>query len=365
MDIADFFEFENVGRRIEDLETPVPIIDIDVVERNLKRWQKRCDTAGLVSRPHIKTHKLVPLAKYQMALGARGITVQKLGEAEAMADSGIRDLLLTFNVVGAHKLERLAALARRTDISVVADSAEVVAGLGTAGVAAGRDISVLVECDTGARRNGVQTPQAAADLACVIDATKGVAYGGLMTYPKPGTRMEAEAFFLAARDLAAQSGLETKIISSGGTPDMWKDDGLSHITEYRAGTYVYCDRSLVHRRICIDEDCAVHVLATVVSVPTSSRVIIDAGSKALTSDLLGMTGYGTVRELGDTPIYELSEEHGHIILGENAPVPKVGDLVRVLPNHVCPVSNLYDKVVFIRGGEVLGAIPVAARGKVQ
>lgn len=365
MDIIDYFKFENVGRRLEDLETPVPIVDIDIVERNLRRWQERCDAAGLASRPHIKTHKLVPLAKFQMAIGAKGVTVQKLGEAEAMADGGISDLLLTFNVVGRHKLERLAAIARRTDISVVADSAAVVAGLGTAGEAAGRDISVLVECDTGARRNGVQTPEAAAELARVIDRTRGVTYGGLMTYPKPGTRIEAETFLLIARDLAAASGLETKTISSGGTPDMWKHDGLSHVTEYRAGTYIYCDRSLVHRKICADEDCAVHVLATVVSVPAGTRAIIDAGSKALTSDLLGMTGYGTVRELGEAPVQEVSEEHGHIQLVENSLPPKVGDLVRVLPNHVCPVSNLFDRVVFVKGGEVLGAVRVDARGKVQ
>ncbi len=365
MDIADYFNFENVGQRIEDLETPVPIVDIGVVERNLRRWQERCDAAGFAGRPHIKTHKLVALAQYQVALGARGVTVQKLGEAEAMADGGISDLLLTFNVVGRHKLERLAALARRTDIAVVADSAAVVAGLGTAGMAAGRDISVFVECDTGARRNGVQTPEAAAELARVIDRTHGVRYGGLMTYPKPGTRIDTETFLLAASDLAAKSGLETKTISTGGTPDMWKDDGLSHITEYRAGTYIYCDRSLVHRGISAGEDCAVHVLATVVSVPAGTRAIIDAGSKALTSDLLGMQGYGTVRELGHAPVQELSEEHGHIQLGENTLPPKVGDLVRVLPNHVCPVSNLFDKVVFVKGNEVLGAVRVDARGKVQ
>ena len=343
----------------------VPIIDIDIVERNLRRWQARCDAAGLASRPHIKTHKLVPLAKHQIALGSKGITVQKLGEAEAMADGGIRDRLLTFNVVGAHKLERLTALARRTEISVVADSAEVVAGLGTAGEAAGREIAVLVECDTGARRNGVQTPEAAADLARMIDRTKGLTYGGLMTYPRPGTRAEAEAFLLSARDLAAKSGLETRIISSGGTPDMWKDEGLSEVTEYRASTYVYCDRSLVHRNICVDEDCAVHVLAPVVSVPARGRAVIDAGSKALTSDLLGMTGYGTVRELGGASVHEVSEEHGHVSLDDGTESPRVGDIVRVLPNHVCPVSNLFDRVVFVRGGEVLGSVPVDARGKVQ
>src|SRR5438477_6787181 len=153
MDIRDYFEFEPAGRRIEDLETPVPVIDIAIADRNLRRWQARTDRLGIANRPHIKTHKLVPLAKFQLALGAKGITVQKLGEAEVMADAGIRDMLLSFNVVGDHKLGRLADLAKRTDISVVADNEVVVEGLGRAGVAAGRDISVLVECDTGSKRN--------------------------------------------------------------------------------------------------------------------------------------------------------------------------------------------------------------------
>ncbi len=124
MNILSHFNFENVGQRIEDLETPVPVIDIDVVGRNLRKWQARCDELGLANRPHIKTHKLVAMAKAQLGLGAKGITVQKLGEAEVMADAGIDDMLLTFNVVGRRKLERLAALAKRTNISVVADSRE-------------------------------------------------------------------------------------------------------------------------------------------------------------------------------------------------------------------------------------------------
>lgn len=365
MNIMDHFKFEPLGPRLEDLETPVPVIDIGIVERNLTRWQERCDKTGFANRPHIKTHKLVALAKYQIALGAHGITVQKLGEAEAMADAGIRDMLLTFNILGEHKLQRLAALARRTDISVVADNAEVVGGLGLAGKSADRDISVLVECDTGAKRNGVQSPQAAADLAKTIDSTKGLRFGGLMTYARPGTRIQADEFLMTARDLATRSGLGCKVITTGGTPDMWKDEGLSHITEYRAGTYIYFDRSLAERGTCAYDDCALTVLATVVSRPTGDRAIIDAGSKALTSDLLGLSGYGAVQELGRAPVYDVNEEHGYLDISAVAEKPKVGDLVRVTPNHVCPVSNLFDKVVFVKDGEVLGAVKVDARGAVQ
>jgi len=330
-DIRTFFDFEPVKGRIEDLETPVPLVDISIADRNLRRWQERCETLPIANRPHIKTHKLAPLARYQVAIGAEGITVQKLGEAEVMADAGISDMLLTFNVTGASKLKRLSDLARRTDISVVADNETIVEGLGAAGTAAGRDIPVLVECDTGGARNGVQSPKAAAALARVIDGTAGVAYGGLMTYARPGTRKAQESFLAEARDLAARSGLETATVSTGGSPDMWTDDGLRVATEYRAGTYVYFDRSLAERGTCSLDDCAVSVLATVVSVPTDKRAIIDAGSKALTSDLLGLSGYGIIRSLDDAKVYDVNEEHGYVDISASRRAPRVGDVVRVTP----------------------------------
>lgn len=363
--MLEYFQFRDVGKRLEDLETPVPIIDIDVVARNVSRWQERCDGLGLGNRPHIKTHKLVGLAKYQLAMGAKGITVQKLGEAEVMADAGIQDMLMTFNVVGSHKLKRLAALARRTDISVVADNEEMLAGLSEAGVAAGRTIAVLVECDTGAARNGVQLPQAALKLAQNIQTTAGLKFGGLMTYAATGGRNQADAFLVEARNLCHHAGLEVAVMSSGGSPDMWKDEGLANLNEYRAGTYIYFDRSLVARNTCTFEDCALAVLTTVVSRPTSDRAIVDAGTKSLTSDLLGLQGFGVVHNLGNAKIYTANEEHGFLDISHLTQKPSVGDLLRITPNHVCPVTNLFDEVVFIKGVEVLGAVKVDARGLVK
>ncbi|CAN5336371.1 D-TA family PLP-dependent enzyme [soil metagenome] len=365
MNLERYFDFAPAGNSLSELETPVPIIDLDIVERNLARWQKRCDKAGFANRPHIKTHKLAPLARAQIDLGAQGITVQKLGEAETMADAGIRDMLLTFNIVGAHKLGRLAALARRTDISVVADSAAVVAGIGAAGKMAGRDISVLVECDTGQHRCGVSTPAAAAALAREIDRTDGTRFGGLMTYVKVGTRDETEAFLTGARDLCANAGLAVDSISTGGTPEMYLDKGLGVATEYRAGTYIYNDRSLVERGYCSPEDCAASVLTTVVSRPSDERAMIDAGSKALTSDLLGLTGYGSIAALGGARVYEVNEEHGYVDISAAARKPAIGDTLRIVPNHVCPVMNLFDRVVMVRGDKVLGSVRVDARGAVQ
>jgi D-serine deaminase-like pyridoxal phosphate-dependent protein len=365
MALLDHLQLRPLSSNIHELETPVPLIDVDVVERNVTRWQARCTALGLANRPHIKTHKLVGLAQYQIAQGARGITVQKLGEAEVMAATGIRDMLLTFNVLGRSKLERLAALARSTDISLVADNHDMLEGLSHAAGQAGCDVRVLVECDTGAGRNGVQTPEAAQALAQAIDRQQGLEFGGLMTYPAPGQRLKAAEFLSEARRLCEASGLAVGIVSSGGTPDMWKDDGLSVLTEYRAGTYAYFDRSLVAAGACSFADCAVSLLATVVSRPTPQRAILDAGTKALTSDLLGLQGYGVVHGIGDAPIYAASEEHGFLDISGISDKPAVGDTVRITPNHVCPVTNLFDEVVFVRGSEVLGAVRVDARGKVQ
>jgi D-serine deaminase-like pyridoxal phosphate-dependent protein len=363
--LLDQFNFRNVGKRLEDLETPVPIIEIDIVARNVSRWQRRCDAIGFANRPHIKTHKLVGLAKYQLAMGAKGITVQKLGEAEVMADAGISDMLMTFNVVGRHKTQRLAALAQRTQISVVADNFQMIAGLSEAGVAAGRKISVLVECDTGAGRNGVQSPTDAVNLAKTLDATTGLSFGGLMTYAATGHRKQANDFLIETRDLCHRAGLDVTVISSGGSPDMWKNEGLSNLTEYRAGTYIYFDRSLVARGTCTFEDCALTVLSTVVSRPTSDRAIIDAGTKSLTSDLLGLEGYGVVHDLNDAKIYNANEEHGYLDISHLTSKPSIGELLRITPNHACPVTNLFDEVVFVKGEEVIGAVKVDARGLVK
>lgn len=365
MNLEDYFDFAHAGNALADVETPVPVIDLDIVERNLARWQERCDKATFSNRPHIKTHKLVPLARAQIDLGARGITVQKLGEAEAMADGGIEDMLLTFNVVGAPKLKRLADLARRTGIAVVADSVAVVKGLGQAGTAAGRDITVLVECDTGLRRCGVAAPQDALSLAREIDRTKGARFGGLMTYVRAGTRKETEAWLTEARDLCSRAGLAVETISTGGTPEMYRDEGLGIATEYRAGTYVYNDRSLVQRGACALDDCALTVLTMVVSRPSEERAMVDAGTKALTSDLMGLDAYGIIPALAGAKVYDVHEEHGFVDVSAVRDKPEAGDLLRVLPNHVCPVTNLFDRVVMVRGDRVLGSVKVDARGAVQ
>ena len=347
-----------------EIDTPAVLIDVDRVEANLVRAQTYADQHGLPLRPHIKTHKLPRFARRAIELGAIGITVQKLGEAEVMADAGITDIFLPYNILGAEKLARLRALNERITISVTADSTTTVEGL-SATFASGKPLRVLVECDTGMGRCGVQSPADAVELARYIAAAPGLIFGGLMTYPAAG-QVEANAAWLsAARDALIQAGLPPRVISNGGTPDLWRAHEVTAATEHRPGTYIYMDRSQVARGVGGFADCALTVLATVVSRPTENRAIIDAGSKALTSDTLGMTGFGLIEAYPDAVITGLSEEHGHIDLSACARKPVIGEKLRIIPNHACVVSNLFDTVNLISDGDVVERVVVAARGRVD
>src|SRR5512139_3721596 len=245
--------------------------------------------------------------------------------------------------MGAGKLDRLAALAKKVRLSVVADNETVVAGLSRRFAGEAKPLAVLVECDTGAQRCGVATPEDAAALAQVIANSSGLIFGGLMTYPPPDGAAAVQDFMTRAKALIEAKGIAVPVITSGGTPSMAKAGDAPVTTEYRAGTYVYNDRSLVARGACTWDDCALTVLATVVSVPAANRAIIDAGSKTLTSDLLGLQGYGHVLGRDDIRIDQLSEEHGRLV--SDGPIGlSVGDRVRIVPNHACVVSNMVDVV---------------------
>ncbi|MES2843584.1 MAG: alanine racemase [Pseudomonadota bacterium] len=344
-------------------DTPAVQIDLDVVRRNIARFQDYANSVGLTVRPHIKTHKLPQVAAMQVRAGAIGITCQKVSEALAMvAGSGIRDVMITYNILGAEKLHHLTDLARKVRLSVVADSAVVVDGLAAA-FERQPPLRVLVECNTGADRCGVATPQDAANLARRIHAANGLLFAGLMTYPPVGGAAAVQDFMTHTKALLAAEGISVEVVSSGGTPSMMTAGDAPVVTEYRPGTYVYNDRSLVARGVCGWDDCALTVLATVVSVPAQTRAIIDAGSKALTSDLLGLTGYGHVLGRPDIMIDQLSEEHGRLIT--DGPINlTVGQKLRIVPNHACVVTNLVDAVSVIEAGRVTAQWPVVARGKV-
>ncbi|TPI43864.1 D-TA family PLP-dependent enzyme [Mesorhizobium sp. B3-1-6] len=347
---------------IDDLDTPAILIDAARAEANIKKAQAHADARGLKLRPHIKTHKLPYWAKKQVAAGAIGITCQKIGEAEVMADAGLTDIFLPYNILGRAKLERLKALHGRVILSVTADSHDTLEGLAAAFTDAGHPLSVLVECDTGMGRCGVQSANDALALAKVIDKAEGLSFGGLMTYPAAGRAGEAEAWLKTARDTLAAAGLECERISSGGTPDMWRSGEDSVVTEYRPGTYIYLDRYQVAKGVGTLDDCALTVLATVVSHPTATRAILDSGSKALSSDTLGLPEFGELLGVPGARVTGLSEEHGTVTLSDGAGLG-IGQRVRVVPDHCCVVTNLFDQVHLIDGDKVLETLPVAARGR--
>ncbi|OSQ48848.1 D-TA family PLP-dependent enzyme [Thalassospira alkalitolerans] len=345
-----------------ELDTPCAVVNLDVVDRNIDTYQAYCDKHGIGLRPHIKTHKIPAFAAQQVKAGAIGITCQKIGEAEVMADAGLDDILLTYNVLGDRKLARLRALFDRVkSLRVVADNAVVVDGLSKAFADSAKPLEVLVECDTGGGRCGVQNPAEAVDLAQKITSLPGLKFIGLMTYPATGSGSKVEAFFTKAMAELETLGINCPVRSSGGTPDMWLAHEVPSVTEHRIGTYIYNDRSLMAKGVCKEDDCALRVLTEIVSLPAPGRAIIDAGSKVLTSDLLGLEGYGYVVGHPEVAVKALSEEHGILQFDPTLKPFEIGQRIEVIPNHVCVVSNMLDQVHLVRDGDV-ETVEVAARG---
>jgi D-serine deaminase-like pyridoxal phosphate-dependent protein len=347
---------------IDELETPVPVVDIDRLEANISRLQTYLDEHKIANRPHIKTHKIPAIAKMQMDAGAIGITCQKVSEAEVMAAAGFTDIFIPYNIIGVSKLARLMALAAPINISVTADSAFVIHGLSNAAAQAGLVLTVLIECDTGAQRCGVQSPQEAAELARLIAGLPNLHFGGLMTYP---INEHLDEFVRVTRSLLKNDGLQIERVSGGGTPSMWQVHAHPELTEHRAGIYVYGDRLTLRSGAVTLDTCALRVFTTVVSRPTPERGILDAGSKSLSMDLHGLEGYGYIWEYPEARIYSLSEEHGHVDFSACARKPEIGERVSIIPNHCCTVTCLFDEVVGARGDQVEVTWQVAARGTVR
>lgn len=345
--------------------TPCAVIDMDRVERNIARIQKACDEAGVANRPHIKTHKNPMLAQLQIKAGAKGVTCQKLGEAEIMADAGIDNILISYNLLGDEKMARLGALQGKANVTVAADNSVVVGDLPKAAAASGRPLTVVVECDTGRKRAGVETPAEANALAREIAASKGLAFAGFMLYPTETGWADAQKFYDEALAGVRAYGLDATIVSTGGTPNLKNLGKLKGGTEHRFGTYIYNDRMQVAAGVATWDDCALHVYSTVVSRAGPERGILDAGSKTLTSDTGGLEGHGLILEHPEARIARFAEEHGFLDLSRSNTRPNVGDVVRVVPNHVCVVVNMMDEVVMVRGDEIIGALPVTARGKLR
>lgn len=350
---------------VDQLDTPAVVIDLDRMEANIARAQALVGATGIAFRPHIKTHKIPAIGKLQMAAGASGLTCQKLGEVAAFVDAEVcDDILLTFNIVGERKTDRLLELAARLRrLAVVADNTAVIDGLSAAARRHGRDVPLLIEIDTGFGRNGVQSSEQARDLARYAMDAPGVVFEGLMTFPN---KAPATGDFLnETLGLLAADNIDVKEVSGGGSPALLTLADFPMLTEHRAGTYVYNDVMMMQSGLATKEQCAMTVRATVVSVPNEDRCVIDAGSKTLTREQYFVSDFGLVDEYPDAVVSNLSEEHGMIDLSRSAAKPTVGEVINIIPNHCCVVSNMVDVVYGARGGDVEVTWPVAARGATQ
>ena len=351
-------------RIAREFGSPAVVIDLDRVERNIARVQAACEAAGIANRPHIKTHKSPEIAKMQRASGASGITCQKIGEAEVMADAGLDDILISYNLIGDDKMGRLAKVMERATVTVAADNPTVVAGLPRAAELSGRTLNVVVECDTGRKRAGVETAAEAVALAKDIAARPGLSFAGFMLYPPEDAMEVTQKFLDEATAGVREAGLEVRIVSTGGTPNVANLGRIKRATEHRAGTYVFNDRMMLACGAATMDDLALHVVGTIVSRAAPDRGIVDTGSKTLTSDTGGLDGHGLILEHPEAKIAKFAEEHGFLDLTKCNDRPKVGDVVRIVPNHVCVVVNMVDRLVATRGDEIVGELPVAARGKI-
>lgn len=348
----------------ETSDTPLVAVDLDAVERNIERMQRRAERLGLALRPHVKTHKLPLLAHRQLAAGAVGVACQKLSEAEVMASSGVGPILITYPLIGEVKWRRAARLAAEFELEFCADSEFGVEGL-SRHLPADREHLVRVDCDTGRWRTGVPEPADALRLARSIEAKPNLRFAGLITHPAPAAAAE---WFAEARDLFAEAGIGIPAVSVGGTPGVFDDPpGAVYevATELRVGTYIYGDRACIASGSSTEEQCALRVRATVVSRPSPTRAIIDAGSKVLSSDAaegLADGCFGLVVGHPEITIPFLSEEHGHLDMSACPGALEVGQPVDLIPNHACAVTNLADSVQLRRSGRAIGWADVLARG---
>jgi D-serine deaminase-like pyridoxal phosphate-dependent protein len=357
---------------VSDLDTPAILIDEQKMERNLERAAEYARRHGLRLRPHTKTHKSTVLGRRQLELGAAGLAVAKTTEAEVMMGTGTPDLLVIYPVVGPQKLRRLTELARRTRVTVSVDSLEAALPISEAARAAGVEIDLLAELDAGLHRVGAAPGEALYALVDALVRLPATRWRGIAFYPghlKSATCSLDGLCALISRTVSELSGRghAPEIVSGGSTPLLWQSHLIAGMNEIRPGTYIFNDRNTVQSGACTVDDCAATILTTVVSV-APGRMIIDGGSKTFSSDRLSADGEVTFGELVEAPgavFHKMNEEHGYVDLPAGSPAFKVGDRVRVIPNHICVAVNLHERLYLVRGDEVISTLNVEARGKLQ
>jgi D-serine deaminase-like pyridoxal phosphate-dependent protein len=362
---------------ISELETPAVVIDLDVMDHNLARMAAYCREHKLLLRPHTKSHKIPELAQRQIASGANGITVAKLGEAEVMFEAGINDILIAYPIVGEDKTTRLARLAEHAKISVALDSEEAARGISAAAMRQGSTIGVLVEMDVGFRRCGLANENDLLTLARVITDLPGLEFKGLMFFPghfTVGTEQRAELraqvneFLDGSLETFARAELPLAIVSGGSTPTAYESSLFHGVNEVRPGMYIFNDRTTAGIQAASFNDCALSVVVTVVSTAVAGHAIVDGGSKTFSSDRYQAEdgiGFGLVKEDHAAVVERLSEEHGILNVERSERCHRVGDRLSIIPNHVCTTLNMHDEVYGVRGERVESVWRVAGRGKVR
>jgi D-serine deaminase-like pyridoxal phosphate-dependent protein len=359
------------------IPTPALIIDLPTAQRNIDKLARYAAKHKIGIRPHTKTHKLIEMSRRQLAAGAVGLTVAKVGELEVMSGVG-DDLLLAYPALDPARTHRIAEISKRKMVRVAVDSKAAVDALSSAVVGAESAVGILVDLDVGYHRTGLQTPELALELAQYVDRAPGVRLDGLFTYPGHVTLAadQQNEVLHGINERIAQTlslwkrhGLHAGIVSGGSTPTAFQSHLIPTVTEIRPGTYVYYDRNCIVGGWCEVEDCAAHIVCTVVSNAVPGKCVIDAGSKTLTSDRLyndptGAQGFGYVVEYPQAKIVRLSEEHGEIDLSQCDDVPQLGDRVHVIPNHVCPCVNLQNSI-WLRDESGEQVMPVDARGRLS
>jgi D-serine deaminase-like pyridoxal phosphate-dependent protein len=363
--------------RVGDLDTPALLIDLDILDRNLDRVAAYTREHGLRLRPHTKTHKIPALARKQLDLGAAGLTVAKVGEAEVMLRAEPADLLVAYPVVGSSKLERLMQVARKTSISVSLDSLIVAGQLADAARRGQLEIGVLAEVDVGLGRVGVQPGQELRQLIEGIRRLPNLRWDGIAFYPGQIKTLDADG----ERDLEKlahtmeellcdlrRAGFEPRVVSGGSTPTLFHSHRLPGVNEIRPGTYIFNDRNTVLSGACDWADCAASILVTVVSTARPGQMIIDGGSKTFSSDRPSAgaeVSFGRIVEAPDAVFTKMNEEHGFVDLGRSHSDFAIGERVRIVPNHICVAMNLHESVYGIRGDTVEEIWQVEGRGKLQ
>ncbi len=362
---------------VEDLDTPVPVVDVRRLEANIARMAGRLAPTGVAHRPHAKAHKTREIAEHQLRGGAAGLTVAKVGEAEAYVAAGFEDLFIAYPVVGRTKLLRLIKLLERTPVSFTIDSAAGARGASEVLERSGHTADVVMEIEAGAGRTGVPDIAAALELASLVAELPGIRLTGVMAHAPgyvPGLDAqramghdEGAIAVHAAQALRAAGHTGVTFVTAGCTPTSPFAAEVPGVTHVRAGNYVFYDRKQVQLGVATLDDCALTVLATVVSRPRPRRYVVDAGIKALAGEDYGWGTYGVLLDHPEVPISWAAEEHGVINVPDDVADPglHIGDRVRIVPNHACGVPNMHDELVAIDGERVVDTWRVIARGRVR